>query len=485
VSSYVDLRTFVQVSDIRGPTSSQQSRKYPAVPRDYATRVSEASALMKHEAVISRRSHESYHFIQHVWFPYLYLHAAAVWNAYEDAWARLRQLDHPVDWRIEPIVPPDPWRALYASTRIRNLRSIPEPDRPTLDLAEIFTLADEQARFRGLVDLFGHQADWWHYFSEAVAREQSDPSDPLRTVSPWEIMEGGASYFEYRCAALTSSHVAPLGSAAGFEQWAAERGAYRNVYDLCLEFMEPAIAFKLLPMVVAIALHTTNPALCVEQLLQSMTLWPLTQLRDLPTRQLYISMFRGCSQTLRPVEVDDPGAILEFDRDAEPRLILDHPLDQATWAHPLLRIYRERRRTIVAADPDMIDFAVLPFYRDRLEHLDAFTPPIIMYLIDEADAGSWSVLPVVDPDAVTPDVVKNVLVHQAAFDAVDELAGRASDRPHMCFWTGCRFHATGLCRGNFNPPAPGRNPEQDCWFPHYLAMAGKQMRVPHTLSLLT
>lgn len=484
MSSFVDLRTFVQVIDTRHRASpTAVMRAFPAPRRDYTVLLQKARAAASREQVLTRVAHEQYHFLQHVWLPYLYVYGAAVWRAYTRQWEQLAAIDTTFDWRAHPLSSNDPWASLSSALRIQDIRSLPEPPRPALAIDEIYTMPDFRTRFDEYLKYQGVHSEWWRYFNQSVQRQPAQPQDPLRTLSPWELMEGAASHFEYRQAAPEFSPAVPEGDAVGFERWSVEVGGYRNVYDLFLEFMDPDLAFKLLPMIITAAFHTTNPVAYVDNFLQTSTVWPHRRFAELPGRAVYSVIMQGLDFE-RSFRFDEPDWILNsgHERD-EPQLIPDDQLDEAPWAHPLLKQFRGRRRKILDTDPGISDFPALPFYRDRLKYLGAFLPPITMYLVDdEPEAGSWALVPVVDQTVVSSDLLQEILVHHAAFDALDELAGRLSSQPHMCPWVNCRFHQTRLCRGNFNTPATARMPELDCWFPDYLAMAHQKMTKPYVLS---
>jgi hypothetical protein len=437
--------------DVRSGVVVIDPRDWEASPADFSLveQVFDISPQLSRDAAteLARRRrglwvHEFVHFWQALSLPYLYVQAVYTWLLAREQWQVVADRRAAFDWRQEPVaLGADPWAELSKRVRARA-----EPGGGVR--LGIYQSLDEE---------FGVPA-----------------------LSPWQMMEGAASVFEYEL--FRQGERAP--SAEDYLTWTLEHSAYLEVYDLVADVWGPEAAYELLPAVVAAAFHTINPVLVLVRLLDTLPPAAVEGLQRSGRKHALRSLLDALAATHEPVDFERDDA-LEPD---EIRLLRPRELDAQRAHHPVLGPFRRRwLADDFARDSDALTL-FLEFPAGEHEYqltrwtrlVKDFCPPVIC-LAQRTQIGGNRYLRRFTPGPLDPGVIKTMLIHHAWFETMDVLAGVPSGAPHPCLNTTCRFHPTALCRGNFNPPLPVSDPERWCWFPDFLAQAGKSMSAPFVL----
>ena len=416
--------------------------------------------------------HEIYHFWQHACLPTLYLHSVTKRTEYLALWDKLRWTRQ-IAWEDSPLAYRSPTSEWF-DQEVDVLHARPSASEPpTVDELNPGPTASTAAFIEYGTTLIKGEG-----LGRAAEVELSPPTGDrfARTISAWELMESATSLFEYRATAANG------GTPDGYETWTLSRPAYRDSYDVAAAAWGREAAFKTFAAVAAAAFHTTAPLVTFWLMLRCSA--PLAgRLAEIPD-ELSLGVLLNVLARTHP-HLEFP--LGSWPPELPPRYV--PVLDMAAAGfHPVIKPSRAAAvRRLSSRLPEqqlMYLFITAHQAKSRFTLLEILMPPLAQMLLGEAaESGHFETYGVIDPNYPYP-LARQANQEHTIYDLVDTLAGRPQRHPHLCPWTQCRFHKSGLCRGNTCPPVSGRDPESDCWLPEFLKNAGMRYTEPSTLEIV-
>lgn len=418
--------------------------------------------------------HELYHFWQHACLPCLYLHAVTKRSEYLAQWNKLRWSRTMIDWQDSPLAYRSPTSEWFEQeVEVLNVQPSPSPPLTADELG-----ASSRDWNSGALIEYGTALVEGDGLGRAAQVELSGPTGHSfpHTISAWELMESATSLFEYRAGAANG------GTPDGYERWSLSHPAYRDSYDVAAAAWGREAAFDTFAAVVAAAFHTTAPLIAFWLILRCLA--PLARrLGEIPV-ELSLGVLLHVLARTHPR--------LEFPLDLWPPELPPRyvsVLDMAAAGfHPVIKESRAAAlRRLPASLPEqklMHLFVTAHQAKSRSTLLQILMPPLAQMLLgDAAASGHFENCGAIDASYPRP-LARQAHQEHTIYDLLDTLAGQAQRHPHFCPWTQCRYHKSGLCRGNTRPPVSGRDPESDCWLPEFLENAGMTYTEPSTLDIV-
>lgn len=416
--------------------------------------------------------HEIYHFWQHACLPTLYLHAVTKRSEYLALWTKLRWA-RKIAWKESPLVYRSPTSEWFEQ-EVDVLHAEPAASAPSI----VDELDPGPSPSTAALIEYGTSLITGDGRGHAAEVELSPPTGDrfARTISAWELMESATSLFEYRATAENG------GTPEGYETWTMSRPAYRDSYDVAAVAWGREATFKTFAAVAAASFHTTAPLVTFWLILRCLA--PLAgRLAEIPDELSLGVLLNVLARTHPRLEVREgpwPPAL-------PPRYVSVVDLAAAGF-HPVItpsRAAAVRRLSTHAPEQELMYLFVTAHQpRARLTLLDNLMPPLAQMLLGEAaKSGYFETYGVIDSN-YPYQLARQANQEHTIYDLIDTLAGRPPRHPHLCPWTQCRFHKSGLCCGNTRPPVSGRDPEGDCWLPEFLQNAGMRYTEPSTLEIV-